>query len=109
MVTEPDPSDERLNICLIPSRSCTASSIRIVTPCSTSSGVAPRRLTPTLIMSVSKDGNTSSGILLDKLNSPDNNKVTNNKLAATWFLVNQAIMLYLLAWLRDVFLLTLQH
>ena len=83
MLTEEDPSDDLPAICLTPSKSCTASSIRIEILFSTSSGVAPRSDTFTLMRSVAKDGNTSSGIRLVKLNKPAIKMVINSKFAAT--------------------------
>ena len=86
------PSAEVEIISLIPSRSLTASSIRVVIVSSTDLGVAPRKTVDTVTASTSKLGNTSNGIDLDAESMPITTITTINRLAATGFRANHSIM-----------------
>ena len=66
--------------------------MREATPSSMSSGVAPRKLTLTLIESGSIGGNTSYFTPVNIVISPAINMPTINKLAATEFLANHSII-----------------
>ena len=88
--TEQRPSFAVERICLTPSIPSSSSSMRMHTPCSTSSGAAPRYGTVTVITLTSMSGNDFCGIP-GTATSPANTMRSRSRLAATWFFANQAI------------------
>ena len=91
-LTVPPPSAAVARIWRTPSTSRTASSIRMTTPCSTSSGAAPRYGTSMSIRSRSISGNTSSVTPLTA-NRPLSTNAVISKFAATRLRANQPMPL----------------
>ncbi len=88
IITTPTPSAHVDVIFLTPSMPATASSTRLITPFSTSSGDAPRYGTVTLIISTLSSGNTSI-FIVRIVSRPDITMNAISRLAATWFEANQ--------------------
>jgi hypothetical protein len=68
----------------------------MITPSSTSPGVAPLKGTRTVTMSKSKSGKTYVGMLMNNVENPDKNTAAINKLAATSLRQNQAIIPFII-------------